>query len=130
VEDINWRTVVQFERRLAACHGKGRMWLAGDAAHLTAPAGMQSLNLGLFEARDLSCTLARVLRGTPVAELDAYSAKWQSEWRRLHGIEGGLRADATTDPWIAEQAGRLLPCLPAHGNVVNPLAKQLGLSML
>ena len=49
------------------------MWLAGDAAHMTGPVGMQSMNVGLFEAHDLAGILARILRQRSTAdELAAY----------------------------------------------------------
>src|SRR4029453_1058024 len=38
--EIGWSIEVRFERRLAASFGRGRVWLAGDPAHLTGPAGM------------------------------------------------------------------------------------------
>ena len=49
--DVGWSTEVRFERRLSPQFGRGRVWLAGDAAHLTGPAGMQSMNAGLRRGR-------------------------------------------------------------------------------
>ncbi|NIN74804.1 MAG: hypothetical protein GTO01_06180, partial [Xanthomonadales bacterium] len=34
---LHWSAAVQFDRRLADSFGRGRVWLAGDAAHLTYP---------------------------------------------------------------------------------------------
>jgi 2-polyprenyl-6-methoxyphenol hydroxylase-like FAD-dependent oxidoreductase len=62
IGDIGWRTVVRFERRLATGFGQGRLWLAGDAAHLTAPGGIQSMNAGLEEGHALAVALAAILR--------------------------------------------------------------------
>jgi pentachlorophenol monooxygenase len=50
---VDWGTVIHFERRLVRRFGSGRVWLAGDAAHVTSPFGAQSMNLGLAEAADL-----------------------------------------------------------------------------
>jgi 2-polyprenyl-6-methoxyphenol hydroxylase-like FAD-dependent oxidoreductase len=130
IEQISWRTVVRFERRLAPAFGQGRMWLAGDAAHLTGPVGIQSMNLGLFEGRDLAVTLAKMIRGgAPGEELDGYSKRWSAVWRQLHGLDGGLKARAGADPWVAQHARQLLPCLPAHGAALTALAGQLGLDI-
>jgi len=50
IGDVHWSTGAQFTRRLAARFGDHRCWLLGDAAHVTSPAGMQSMNCGLAEA--------------------------------------------------------------------------------
>ena len=47
IEEILWRIVVRFERRMASCFGKERVWLVGDAGHVTGPVGMQSMNVGI-----------------------------------------------------------------------------------
>ena len=67
--ELGWSVEVRFERRLAASFGRGRVWLAGDAAHLTGPLGMQSMNAGLDEASDLAARLVRVGRAMDRLEL-------------------------------------------------------------
>jgi 2-polyprenyl-6-methoxyphenol hydroxylase-like FAD-dependent oxidoreductase len=130
IDGLTWRTMVRFERRLAASFGCGRMWLAGDAAHLTGPAGVQSMNLGLFEARDLAETVTQVLRcGGSMDLLDDYNQRWTAVWRQLHGLEGGLRPAPAADPWVAMNAKRLLVCLPGHGPALSALAWQLSLQV-
>lgn len=120
---------MRFEKRLATSFGSGRMWLAGDAAHLTGPAGVQSMNLGMAEARDFTNIMAGILRGgESLAELDLCSQRWTAEWRRLLGIGSSLVASASADPWLAACAPRLLSCLPGHGDELVNLANQLGLS--
>jgi 2-polyprenyl-6-methoxyphenol hydroxylase-like FAD-dependent oxidoreductase len=130
VGDFSWRTVVMFERRLASSFGQDRVWLAGDAAHVTTPAGVHSMNLGLFEASDLAEAIAHVLHATgSVGELDKYHHRWTAEWRRLEGIEDGVKPQAGADPWIKKTASLLMTCLPAHGSVLTELAAQLKLDL-
>ena len=51
-------------RQLVARHyGKGRVFIAGDAAHLTSPTGGFGMNTGLLDAVNLSWKLAAVLQG-------------------------------------------------------------------
>jgi len=51
-------------RQLVARHyGKGRVFLAGDAAHLTSPTGGFGMNTGLLDAVNLSWKLAAALQG-------------------------------------------------------------------
>lgn len=127
---LSWRTVVRFERRMAQAYGSGRMWLAGDAAHLAAPIAVQSLNAGLAEAEDLAGTLARVIKGQEnESVLCGYGEKWTAVWRQLHGLERPLQPGPAASPWTAAHARRFLPCLPAYGEGLSRLAAQLGLEI-
>lgn len=58
----------------ATDYRKGRVLLAGDAAHIHSPLGGQGLNLGLGDAMNLGWKLAATLRGdAPDGLLDSYS---------------------------------------------------------
>ena len=128
IEEIRWRIVVRFERRLAGAFGRGRMWLAGDAGHITGPAGMQSMNVGFREADELAGILAAVLRdGASAEKLHQYNQRRLDEWRFLLGTEGRLAPREGADPWIAQNAERLLPCIPAARDDLAALAGQVGL---
>ena len=62
--------------RQASTYRKGRVLLAGDAAHVHSPFGGQGLNLGLLDAVNLGWKLAAVIRGTlPEELLDTYTAE-------------------------------------------------------
>ncbi|MEU6778683.1 FAD-dependent monooxygenase [Nonomuraea angiospora] len=62
--------------RHAGTYRKGRVLLAGDAAHVHSPIGGQGLNLGLQDAVNLGWKLALVARGlAPEALLDTYTAE-------------------------------------------------------
>ena len=71
--DPIWLTRFTDETRLAEHYRKGRILLAGDAAHIHAPMGGQGLNVGIQDAMNLGWKLASVLRGTASeALLDTY----------------------------------------------------------
>jgi len=58
----------------ATAYRKGRILLAGDAAHIHSPLGGQGLNLGLGDAMNLGWKLALTMRGNaPVGLLDSYT---------------------------------------------------------
>ncbi|QDP24064.1 FAD-dependent monooxygenase [Bradyrhizobium cosmicum] len=58
----------------ATTYRKGRVLLAGDAAHIHSPLGGQGLNLGLGDAMNLGWKLAATIRGAAPADLlDSYS---------------------------------------------------------
>jgi 3-(3-hydroxy-phenyl)propionate hydroxylase len=60
-------------QRVAASFGKGRVFLAGDCAHVNNPLGGLGLNFGIHDAVELSALLGRVLRGEePARILDQY----------------------------------------------------------
>lgn len=129
IEQIVWRMVVRFERRLASDFGRDRVWLAGDAAHLTGPVGVQSMNVGLAEAAELAFLMNRVLHeGAPLSDMEIYNQQWMAEWRRLSGATGGLKPVDGCDPWVAGHAKAILSCLPAHGKALEAMAAQIGLA--
>jgi 2-polyprenyl-6-methoxyphenol hydroxylase-like FAD-dependent oxidoreductase len=62
--------------RQAASYRKGRVLLAGDAAHVHTPAGGQGLNTGVQDAVNLGWKLAQVVKGvSPERLLDSYHAE-------------------------------------------------------
>ncbi len=66
---FKWYTV---DQRVAARFRKGRIILAGDAAHLNNPLGAMGLNSGLHDAVNLSSKLVSVLAGGDAGLLDLY----------------------------------------------------------
>jgi 2-polyprenyl-6-methoxyphenol hydroxylase-like FAD-dependent oxidoreductase len=58
--------------RMVNRYRAGRVFLAGDAAHLHPPTGGQGLNTGVQDAYNLGWKLAAVLRGSPESLLDTY----------------------------------------------------------
>src|SRR6059036_1695897 len=62
--------------RQAASYRKGRVLLAGDAAHVHYPVGGQGLNIGVQDAVNLDWKLAQVVHGTsPESLLDTYQSE-------------------------------------------------------
>jgi flavin-dependent dehydrogenase len=62
--------------RQAATYRKGRVLLAGDAAHVHPPDGGQGLQTGVQDAMNLGWKLAQVVKGTsPESLLDTYHAE-------------------------------------------------------
>jgi 2-polyprenyl-6-methoxyphenol hydroxylase-like FAD-dependent oxidoreductase len=62
--------------RQAASYRKGRVLLAGDAAHIHYPVGGQGLNIGVQDAVNLGWKLAQVVKTTsPESLLDTYHAE-------------------------------------------------------
>jgi 2-polyprenyl-6-methoxyphenol hydroxylase-like FAD-dependent oxidoreductase len=71
-----WRTRFLSERRQAQRYRVGRVFLAGDAAHVHSPIGGQGMNTGIQDAFNLGWKLAAVLRGRGDSQLlDSYQAE-------------------------------------------------------
>ena len=71
-----WITRFTDAARQAETYRKGRVLLAGDAAHVHYPAGGQGLNLGVQDAVNLGWKLAQVIKRTsPESLLDTYQAE-------------------------------------------------------
>lgn len=56
-----WLTSFEISKRLAQHLRVGRIFLAGDAAHIHSPVGGQGMNLGMQDALNISFKLKRVL---------------------------------------------------------------------
>jgi 3-(3-hydroxy-phenyl)propionate hydroxylase len=71
--EVAHRTLYAVHQRVAETYRKGRVFLAGDAAHLNNPLGGMGMNGGIHDAFSLAEKLVSVVLGKkPVAELDAY----------------------------------------------------------
>lgn len=128
IQELGWSTDVEFDHRVARRFGMGHSWLAGDAAHQTGPAGMQSMNVGLQEAEELAAALSGILRSqAPASALENYHEKGLARWQRLLGAQGAPSPRPKTDRWVAEHSTRILRCLPASGEDLARLLDQLQL---
>ncbi|MFF2953350.1 FAD-dependent monooxygenase [Kitasatospora sp. NPDC057965] len=64
VGELRWSAVFRARCRIAATFRVGRCLLAGDAAHITSPAGGQGMNTGIQDAVNLGWRLAGVVDGS------------------------------------------------------------------
>jgi 2-polyprenyl-6-methoxyphenol hydroxylase-like FAD-dependent oxidoreductase len=76
IHDPTWITRFTDTTRQAESYRKGRVLLAGDAAHVHSPAGGQGLNTGVQDAVNLGWKLAQVVKGVSASSLlDTYHAE-------------------------------------------------------
>jgi len=123
--ELHWTDSISFERLLADRFGSERIWLAGDAAHVTGPVGAQSMNVGLREARDLALLIKSVeSEGAQLETLDRYEKARQEEWTGL--LQGIPRPVGHGPDGLAGRGARLIPCIPATGESMRELLDQIG----
>ena len=127
--EIYWSTLALFEPRLAQSFGKGGVWLAGDAAHQAAPVGVHSMNSGLVEARELAARISRISHaGAAPSLLQEFAAEMHQAWQWILDTEKPVRALPRADPWVRQNAARIVDCVPASGDDLEQLLVQIGLS--
>ncbi|WP_330229852.1 FAD-dependent monooxygenase [Nocardia sp. NBC_00508] len=87
--DLTWVTVWRPNVRLAQRFRDGRVFLAGDAAHVHPPTGGQGMNTGIQDAYNLGWKLAAALAGDD-AVLDSYEAERRTVAARVLGMSSEL----------------------------------------
>jgi 2-polyprenyl-6-methoxyphenol hydroxylase-like FAD-dependent oxidoreductase len=76
VSRVSWSSIYRPAARMVSRFRVGRVFLAGDAAHVHSPVGGQGLNTGVQDAVNLGWKLAQVVEGTsPDSLLDTYHAE-------------------------------------------------------
>ncbi|MEU5263717.1 FAD-dependent oxidoreductase [Amycolatopsis sp. NPDC021455] len=75
LREPEWSSLWRANVRLADRYREGRVFLAGDAAHIHSPAGGQGMNTGIQDAHNLGWKLAAVAQGASPALLDSYEAE-------------------------------------------------------
>ncbi len=68
-ENVGWHSIYKIHHRCVDTFSKGRIFLAGDAAHIHSPAGGQGMNTGLQDGHNLAWKMAFVLKGIAKPEL-------------------------------------------------------------
>jgi 2-polyprenyl-6-methoxyphenol hydroxylase-like FAD-dependent oxidoreductase len=127
---IYWSTLALFEARLARSFSLGGVLLAGDAAHQAAPVGVHSMNSGLVEARELAARISRIKRaGAAPSLLQEFATETHEAWQWLLGAGQAVRALPGADPWVQQTGARILACIPASGDDLEPLLNQIGLTV-
>ena len=75
VKSVAWMSLYRPQVRMVDRYRVGRVFVAGDAAHVHPPAGGQGLNTGVQDAYNLGWKLAHVSTGAPDGLLDTYEAE-------------------------------------------------------
>jgi 2-polyprenyl-6-methoxyphenol hydroxylase-like FAD-dependent oxidoreductase len=76
LNEIRWMTRFKSERKQAVHYRVGRVFLAGDAAHVHSPAGAQGMNTGIGDAMNLGWKIAAAIKGdAPSWLLDTYETE-------------------------------------------------------
>jgi 2-polyprenyl-6-methoxyphenol hydroxylase-like FAD-dependent oxidoreductase len=103
--DPVWMTLFRVHHRHAQRYQQGRVFLAGDAAHVHSPAAALGMNTGIQDAVNLGWKLALVCRGlASPALLESYEQeRWPVGRDAIRTSERPFRI-ATSQRWLLRQA--------------------------
>lgn len=119
VHEVVWGSRFRLHHRVAGAYRRGRILLAGDAAHVHSPAGGQGMNAGITDAVALGVLLHEVLDGASDEVLDAYESARRPVATEVVALADRLTRLATAGPVarpVRNVALRLLGTVPAFRN--------------
>ncbi len=115
---MRWSSVFRISHRLADRYSQGRVFLAGDAAHIHPPTGAQGMNTGIQDAYNLGWKLALAVtdRAAP-SLLDSYHAERhpigeEVVGRTVRAARAGIGADETSLERVLLREAQLLVGYP------------------
>jgi 2-polyprenyl-6-methoxyphenol hydroxylase-like FAD-dependent oxidoreductase len=112
--NLRWSSVFRISHRIVDTYGKGRVFVAGDAAHIHPPTGAQGMNTGIQDAHNLAWKLALAVRGVAAPGLlDSYDAERRPVGeevvgRTVRAAREGIGADSNDPTYVIRREGQLL----------------------
>jgi 2-polyprenyl-6-methoxyphenol hydroxylase-like FAD-dependent oxidoreductase len=103
--DPTWLSLYRVNVRMVDQYRIGRIFLAGDAAHVHSPAGGQGMNTGIQDAYNLAWKLSAALNGADGALLDTYEEERLPIAASMLGITTRLHRQAVVDDSQAVKRG-------------------------
>jgi 2-polyprenyl-6-methoxyphenol hydroxylase-like FAD-dependent oxidoreductase len=102
IGSVEWTSAFRIQRRLADSYRRGRVLLAGDAAHIHSPLGGQGMNTGVGDAENLAWKLALVVAGRADERLlDTYEAERRPIAKNVLATTSGLTGLVVSDRRLA-----------------------------
>lgn len=128
--DPVWLSHFGINERMVRDYRAGRVFLAGDAAHIHSPAGGQGMNTGMQDAVNLAWKLALVCRGLADARsplLASYGSERSAVARRvLSGAAALTRMGTLRNPLLQALRNAILPLATRLPALRRAIASTLG----
>lgn len=125
IRETRWTSTWRLNVRMVEHYRFGRVFLAGDAAHVHSPAGGQGMNTGIQDAINLAWKISHVLDGAPDDLLDSYEAERLPVAADVLGLSNRLTGkpiesrdvddDRSDQLDITYRGGPLSPATPGEG---------------
>ena len=133
IKDVTWLSKFKIHHRIVPNYQVGRVFLAGDAAHIHSPAAGQGMNTGMQDALNLGWKLDLVLKGRAKSDLlETYNTEREPIGHDVAGMTDHLTKMALLQNKIGiKLRNRILPILvnfePFREKIVNTI-KELQVS--
>lgn len=127
MSDPVWLAAFRINERKVRDYARGRVFLAGDAAHIHSPAGGQGMNTGMQDAFNLAWKLTLVIEGAAnPALLDSYSQERSAVGERVLR-NAGLMTEAATlrNPLLQTVRNAILRFAAGFPQIRHRVADQL-----
>lgn len=122
MHDPRWLSRFHSDERQVPQYRAGRVFLAGDAAHVHSPAGGQGMNTGLQDAANLGWKLAAAVQGwAPDGLLDTYHAERYPVGREVLASSGAIIRAAMIRPVVGRTARNTLGAIAMR---IPPIARR------
>jgi hypothetical protein len=112
--NLRWASVFRISHRIVDAYGRGRVFVAGDAAHIHPPTGAQGMNTGIQDAHNLAWKLALAVSGDAAhGLLDSYDAERRPVGeevvgRTVRSAREGIGADSADPDFVIRREAQLL----------------------
>ncbi len=132
VGEPSWISSYRIQQRKLVDYRRGRIFLAGDAAHVYSPAGGQGMNTGIQDSFNLAWKLAMVLRGNaPDSLLASYTMEREAVASSVLALTENIASIANLRWPVSQQIrNRAMPILAGlevvESRLVNRLAELSG----
>lgn len=113
-QNVRWSSVFRISHRIVNAYGRGRVFVAGDAAHIHPPTGAQGMNTGIQDAHNLAWKLALAVSGVAAPGLlDSYDAERRPVGedvvrRTVRSAREGIGADSDDPDFVIRREAQLL----------------------
>ena len=106
--EVRWKSRFHCDERQVAQYRHGRVFLAGDAAHVHSPMGGQGMNTGVQDAANLAWKIDVALDGADDGLLDSYQDERHPIGKRVLMQSGLMARGVTLHPRVARGIRNLL----------------------
>ncbi len=112
--NMRWSSVFKISHRIVNSYGRGRVFVAGDAAHIHPPTGAQGMNTGIQDAHNLAWKLALAVAGAAAPDLlESYDAERRPVGeevvgRTVRSAREGIGAGSNDPDYVMRREAQLL----------------------
>jgi 2-polyprenyl-6-methoxyphenol hydroxylase-like FAD-dependent oxidoreductase len=112
--NLRWASVFRISHRIVNRYAEGRVFVAGDAAHIHPPTGAQGMNTGIQDAHNLAWKVALAVEGNAAKGLlDSYDGERRPVGeevvgRTVRSARAGIGADSTDPEYVIRREAQLL----------------------